>query len=66
MRAASAVFVVHVWNEARPDGPGSRRGYVEHVGTGERRYFALLDEALAFVDALTRPDPGGSQASNSA
>jgi hypothetical protein len=56
------VFVVRIWTEAQSSGPGARRGYVEHVASGERHYFALLDEAFAFVDALTRPDTGSSAA----
>jgi hypothetical protein len=49
------IFVLQVWVEPQAGGPGSRRGYVEHVATRERRYFAAFDEALAFVEAFTRP-----------
>jgi hypothetical protein len=49
------IFVLHVWIEPQAGGPGSRRGYVEHVVTRERRYFAAIDEALAFVEAFARP-----------
>jgi hypothetical protein len=49
------IFVLHVWIEPHSGGPGSRRGYVEHVVTRERRYFSAIDEALAFVEALARP-----------
>lgn len=49
------IFVLQVWVEPQAGGPGSRRGYVEHVLTRERRYFSALDEALAFVEAFARP-----------
>lgn len=51
------VFVVHIWTEPQRNGPGSRRGYVEHVASRERRYFSQIDEALAFVEALARQTP---------
>jgi hypothetical protein len=50
------VFIVHVWTEPEEHGSGSRRGYVEHIASRERRYFSHFDEALAFVDALARSD----------
>jgi hypothetical protein len=49
------IFVLQVWIEPQAGGPGSRRGYVEHVVTRERRYFSAIDEALAFVEAFARP-----------
>jgi len=53
------IFVLQVWIEPQAGGPGSRRGYVEHVVTRERRYFSAFDEALAFVEAFARPrEPG--------
>jgi hypothetical protein len=49
------IFVLQVWIEPQAGGPGSRRGYVEHVVTRERRYFSAIAEALAFVEAFSRP-----------
>ena len=51
------IFVIQVWVEPQEKGSGPRRGYVEHVATRERRYFTAFDEALAFVEAFTRPRP---------
>ncbi len=45
------VFVIRIWLEPAACG-GSKRGYVEHVASGQRRYFSTLVDALEFVAAL--------------
>ena len=45
------VFVIRIWLEPSADG-GSRRGYVEYVATGQRRYFSALADAAEFIAAL--------------
>jgi len=44
-------FVVIVWVEEAPTGQGAAvwRGHITHVPTGERRYFASLDDIPAFI-----------------
>ncbi len=44
-----AVFVIRIWIERAAEGGGQKRGYVEHVASGERRYFSALTEAIEFV-----------------
>jgi len=50
------LFIVRVWvDPARPE-PSVARGQIEHVSSGERRYFRELDEIQAFVaDSLSSP-----------
>ena len=45
------VFIVRIWLETRDitDAPVQWRGVVEHVPTGERRYFTDLRDIKAFV-----------------
>ncbi len=47
----TAVFIIRIWCE-RGDADsalGEWRGSVEHVQTGERRFFRHLEHALAFM-----------------
>jgi hypothetical protein len=44
------VFVIRLWVEPGPGG-GARRGYVEHLGTGTRRYFSEIADATEFIAA---------------
>ncbi len=46
-----SVFVIRIWLEPAPGG-GLKRGYVEHIASGQRRYFSSLVDALEFVAAL--------------
>ena len=46
------VFVIRIWIEPMAGRAGSKRGYVEHIGSGQRRYFSAVGEALDFVAAL--------------
>jgi hypothetical protein len=43
-----ATFVVRLWKEPST-GDGPWRGQVTHLQSGEVRYFAELDRALAFI-----------------
>jgi len=46
----SHLFVVRLWLEpGRTPAESQWRGSVEHTPSGERRYFAALDELLCFV-----------------
>jgi hypothetical protein len=60
---ASTVFIVRIWFERGSQGD-SRRAYVQHVGTGSRRYFLDVGEAIEFIEALSgskrQADPGPS------
>jgi hypothetical protein len=51
------LFVVRVWHEPGGDG-GQWRGSVEHAATGQRLYFATLDQLADFI-ALRLPSEGG-------
>ena len=48
------IFVVRVWTEPNVRGVGARRGSIQHVVSGERRYFVRIEDALAFVAAFIR------------
>ncbi len=45
------VFVIRIWLESSAAGC-ARRGCVEYVGTGERRYFSVIEDAAEFIAAL--------------
>jgi hypothetical protein len=47
------VFVIRIWFEPVAGDRGRGRGYVEHLGSRQRRYFLELREALDFVAAVT-------------
>lgn len=42
-------FVVRMWLEPGPEAGGRWRGAVEHVGTGQRLYFASLGDLTDFI-----------------
>jgi hypothetical protein len=56
------VFVIRIWYEPVAGDRGRGRGYVEHIGSRQRRYFLELGDALDFVAAVSalpfRPMPG--------
>jgi len=54
MPDGATVFVVRIWREATTAGNGPRRGYVEHLASGQRCYFSDPADALDFVAALSR------------
>jgi hypothetical protein len=43
------LFIVRIWSDAAKPTPSIRRGSIEHVSSGERRYFLDLVEMQAFV-----------------
>jgi hypothetical protein len=47
-RRTDDLFVVRVWREAGMSDM-TWRAYVEHLGTGKRRYFTALDELTGFI-----------------
>jgi len=53
------LFVVRIWLEpGRTPAEGQWRGSVEHVPSGERRYFAALEDLARFVRMELREAPG--------
>jgi hypothetical protein len=52
VRREPRVFVIRIWHECSAEAGGSKRGYVEHIETGQRCYFSQLIDALEFVAAL--------------
>ena len=53
----SHTFIVRVWLESRelPGASHTWRGVIEHVATGERRYFLDLAEIQAFIQSFLSP-----------
>jgi hypothetical protein len=49
---AFTVFIIRVWFERASD-RDSRRGYVEHVPSGNRRYFRDIEEVADFIAVLS-------------
>ncbi|GAC1354110.1 MAG: hypothetical protein NVSMB42_11460 [Herpetosiphon sp.] len=43
------LFIVRIWQEFSQIRSGHWRGSVEHVPSGQRRYFASLDDLNAFI-----------------
>ena len=43
------LFIVRIWTDPAQSPPTVTRGLIEHVPTGERRYFLELREMQAFV-----------------
>ena len=52
-------FVVKIWLEEATEAPEQTlwRGYITHVGTGERRYIQRLEDITAFISHFLNP-PG--------
>lgn len=59
---STQVFIVRLWFETREleDAPLAWRGVVEHVPTGQRRYFADLTELTVFVGSFLEDSGDGS------
>jgi hypothetical protein len=49
-------FVVRIWREREGEGAGWR-GWVQHAGVGEIRYFERLVDLWAFIEAHAGPLP---------
>lgn len=49
------VFIVRIWREPRETGsaPVECRGVVEHVASGQRRFFRQLGDLDAFIQSLS-------------
>lgn len=63
MPVAQQVFVIRLWLECS-GGASVSRGYVEHVASGERRYFIDLSDALEYVAARSRLEHDGTSLGN--
>lgn len=51
------LFIVRIWSDAARPTPSIRRGSIEHVSSGERRYFLDLVEMQAFVSGHLAEPP---------
>lgn len=60
------LFIVRVWVDPARPGPGVARGQIEHVSSGERRYFRQLDEIQAIVADRLAASPFAREESNDA
>jgi hypothetical protein len=56
------LFIVRIWSDAARPTPSIRRGSIEHVSSGERRYFLDLVEMQAFVSGHLAELPGTKDA----
>ena len=56
------LFIVRIWSDAAKPTPSIRRGSIEHVSSGERRYFLDLMEMQAFVTGHLTEMPSPSTA----
>jgi hypothetical protein len=45
------LFIVRIWTDPAHSPPALTRGLIEHIPTGERRYFLELGEIQAFVSS---------------
>ncbi len=45
------LFIVRIWTDPAHAPPALTRGLIEHIPTGERRYFLELEEMQSFVSA---------------
>lgn len=60
-RLKESSFVMRLWLEATVRGCPEWRWHVQHVQSGEQRYFRRLDDVLEFVaERAGVPPPGGS------
>ena len=46
-------FVARIWLEHRSNGSSDWRGHIQHVQSGEERYFRKLAEIRVFIEQLT-------------
>ena len=61
-------FLIRLWREPELDAEGRAAGgawlvQIEHIPSGEQRYFASLEECFAYIraqvsGAFSKPDPG--------
>ncbi len=49
--AGNEIFIVRVWREPHPGAEGGYecRGVVEHLRSGQRRFFRRLEDMTAFI-----------------
>ena len=52
-------FVVRVWREVGKD-DAVWRGYIDHVGSGERIYFQNLEDVIWFIQERIGTQPADS------
>lgn len=57
--ASRQMFIVRLWEEPSRERPGAWRGSVDHVGSGQRVYFARLDELQVFIRRQLERGEGG-------
>jgi hypothetical protein len=59
---STQVFIVRIWAETREiqAAPSVWRGVIEHVHSGERRYFRDVSEVAAFVGSFLEDLEAGS------
>jgi hypothetical protein len=50
-------FMVHIWLESADGGDGMWRGAVDHIGSGQRFYFASLGDLTDFIRLRTSERP---------
>jgi hypothetical protein len=56
------LFILRIWPDTAKSTPSIRRGSIEHVSSGERRYFLELGEMQAFISGHLAEPPSTSDA----
>lgn len=58
-RSRSSLFTVRVWQEDEGEGETAWRGHVQHVVSGQMRYFQDWPALLEFLMAQSRGEDAG-------
>jgi hypothetical protein len=56
------LFILRIWTDTAKSTPSIRRGLIEHVPSGERRYFLELGEVQTFVSSHLSDSPNMTDA----
>ncbi len=59
-------FLIRLWREPQPESEGRAAGgdwlvQVEHIPSGEKRYFVSLEDCFAFIHAQATSAPAGRE-----
>ena len=51
-RPETVSFVARIWLEPGPEGPGTWRGRIQHVQSGQHAYFQDLEQMRGFLEGI--------------
>jgi len=63
-RKPSQLFTLRVWTEAVGDGQTEWRGKIQHIATGDARYFRSWAALVEFLERRTNDGPDDVSGSN--